>query len=122
MYPRMVEIIHQLGASGLMAIPPLEALDGPQTTSVARYYQAARADAGTRIRLFRLAWDVALSAFGSRQSLYERFFFGDPVRMAGAMFANYDKAPYMQRVQAFLQRAADDDARRGGSGGGATSS
>jgi 4-hydroxyphenylacetate 3-monooxygenase len=118
MYPRMVEIIHQLGASGLMAIPPASALSGPQAASINRYYQAARADAGNRIGLFRLAWDVALSAFGSRQALYERFFFGDPVRMAGAMFANYDKAPYVQRVQAFLARAADDATRRSGERGG----
>jgi 4-hydroxyphenylacetate 3-monooxygenase len=104
MYPRMVEIIHQLGASGLMAIPPAGALIGPQAAAIGRYYQAARADAASRIGLFRLAWDVALSAFGGRQALYERFFFGDPVRMAGAMFANYDKAPYVKRVQEFLAR------------------
>jgi len=55
--------------------------------------------------LFRLAWDIALSAFGSRQVLYERYFFGDPVRMAGAMFNAYDRKPYMERVKAFLERA-----------------
>jgi 4-hydroxyphenylacetate 3-monooxygenase len=104
MYPRMVEIIHQLGASGLMAIPPEAALTGPQAAAIRRYYQAARADAASRIGLFRLAWDVALSAFGGRQALYERFFFGDPVRMAAAMFANYDKTRYVRRVQEFLAR------------------
>ncbi len=105
MYPRMVEIIHQLGASGLMAIPTAADFAGPQGPTIGKYYQAARAGARDRVRLFRLAWDLALSAFGSRQALYERFFFGDPVRMAGAMFANYDKAPYMERVRQFLARA-----------------
>jgi 4-hydroxyphenylacetate 3-monooxygenase len=109
-YPRMVEIVHQLGASGLMAIPTAADLDGPLAPVVERYYQAARADARSRIRLFRLAWDVALSAFGGRQALYERFFFGDPVRMAGAMFAHYDKTPYMERVRAFLARVEDEAA------------
>jgi 4-hydroxyphenylacetate 3-monooxygenase len=118
MYPRMVEIIQQLGASGLMAIPPAAALAGPQAASIGRYYQAARAEAGDRVRLFRLAWDVALSAFGSRQALYERFFFGDPVRMAGAMFTNYDKAPYIARVRAFLDRAAAEAALRESDGSG----
>jgi 4-hydroxyphenylacetate 3-monooxygenase len=108
MYPRMVEIIQQLGASGLMAIPGAAEQDGPLGPTIGRYYQAARADARERIRLFRLAWDVAVSAFGGRQVLYERFFFGDPVRMAGAMFAGYDKAPYMERVRAFLARGDDD--------------
>jgi 4-hydroxyphenylacetate 3-monooxygenase len=105
MYPRMVEIIQQLGASGLMAIPPAAEIAGPQGQTIERYYQAARAPARDRIRLFRLAWDLALSAFGGRQALYERFFFGDPVRMAGAVFAGYDKTPYMDRVRAFLARA-----------------
>ena len=31
-------------------------------------------------RLFRLAWDIAGTSFGSRQVLYERFFAGDPPR------------------------------------------
>ncbi len=104
MYPRMMEIIHQLGASGLMAIPSSADLAGPQGATIDKYYEAARLGARERIRLFRLAWDLALSAFGSRQALYERFFFGDPVRMAGAMFTGYDKAPYMERVRAFLTR------------------
>ncbi|MER3456837.1 MAG: 4-hydroxyphenylacetate 3-monooxygenase, oxygenase component [candidate division GAL15 bacterium] len=104
-YPRMVEILQQLGASGLMAIPTAKDLEGPMGPVIRRYYQAARADAAERIRLFRLAWDIALSAFGSRQVLYERFFFGDPVRMAGAMFQSYDRRPYMERVREFLERA-----------------
>jgi 4-hydroxyphenylacetate 3-monooxygenase len=80
-------------------------VDGPQAQTIARYYQAARADARQRIRLFRLAWDLAVSAFGSRQVLYERFFFGDPVRMAGVTFTSYDKTPYIERVRQFLARA-----------------
>jgi len=105
MYPRLVEILQQLGASGIMAIPTEKDLRGPEKETILRYYQAARADASTRIKLFRLAWDIAISAFGSRQVLYERFFFGDPVRMAGAMFNAYDRKPYMERVKEFLDRA-----------------
>ena len=103
----MVEILQQLGASGFMAIPSERDLGGPQAEAIHTYYQAARADAASRIKLFRLAWDIAISAFGSRQILYERFFFGDPVRMAGAMFNAYDRRPYMERVRAFLERAGE---------------
>jgi 4-hydroxyphenylacetate 3-monooxygenase len=108
MYPRMVEILQQLGASGFMAIPTEKDLRGPQAQAIRTYYQAARADAASRIKLFRLAWDIALSAFGSRQVLYERYFFGDPVRMAGAMFNAYDRRPYMEHVKEFLARAERD--------------
>jgi 4-hydroxyphenylacetate 3-monooxygenase len=110
LYPRLVEIIQLLGASGLMALPTEADLNNPDLApTIERYFQAARADARQRIRLFRLAWDAALSAFGSRQVLYERFFFGDPVRMAGAMFNSHDRTPYMERVRAFLDRAEQED-------------
>jgi 4-hydroxyphenylacetate 3-monooxygenase len=105
LYSRIVEVIRQLGASGLMAIPSEADLRGPNAAVIERYFQAARAGGRDRIRLFRLAWDATLSAFGGRQGLYERFFFGDPVRMAGAMFVGYDKTPYMDRVRDFLARA-----------------
>lgn len=90
LYPRMVEILQQIGASGLVAMPTERDLAGPLAEDIAHYYQAARAEAFERIPLFRLAWDACLSAFASRQVLYERFFFGDPVRMAGALVANHD--------------------------------
>jgi 4-hydroxyphenylacetate 3-monooxygenase len=104
MYPRMVEIVQLLGASGLMAIPAEADLRGPVGGDVRKYLQAAKGDAEERIKLFRLAWDVACSSFGGRQELYERFFFGDPVRMAGALYSLYDKAPLMERVRQFLGR------------------
>ncbi|MCA9967982.1 MAG: hypothetical protein KC423_27240, partial [Anaerolineales bacterium] len=72
-----------------------------------KYYQGARIEAKERIPLFRLAWDTALSAFGARQAHYEYYFFGDPVRMASAVFNNHDYTPYMDEVRAFLQRNAD---------------
>jgi 4-hydroxyphenylacetate 3-monooxygenase len=67
-------------------MPTAADVHGPLAAEIQHYYQAARVDALERIPLFRLAWDVAVSAFGTRQVLYERFFFGDPVRMAGALF------------------------------------
>ncbi|HEY4613753.1 MAG TPA: 4-hydroxyphenylacetate 3-monooxygenase, oxygenase component, partial [Bacteroidota bacterium] len=108
LYPRMIEIIQQMGASGLVAVPTEADINGPLAQEIKNYFQAARAEAHERIPLFRLAWDAALSAFGSRQVLYERFFFGDPVRMAGALLTNHDRTAYMDRVREFLARAKDD--------------
>ncbi|MDG6913451.1 MAG: hypothetical protein JRN35_10290, partial [Nitrososphaerota archaeon] len=36
--------------------------------------------------------------------LYERFFFGDPVRMASAYYAWYDKEPCRRLVKELLHR------------------
>jgi len=101
-YPRLVEILQQLSASGLMAIPTEADLNGPLADDLARYLQSAKHNARDRVRLFRLAWDVAGSSFGTRQLQYERFFFGDPVRVAGGLYMSYDKEPALQAVQRFL--------------------
>lgn len=103
-YPRFAEILRQLGASGLMALPTEADAFGHGRDDVERYLQSATLDGPERLRLFRLAWDTCLSAFAGRQSLYEYFFFGDPVRMAGALVAGYDREPLKQRVRDFLVR------------------
>lgn len=107
LYPRMIEIIQQLGASGLVAAPTEADVTGPMAQEIKRFFQAARADALERIPIFRLAWDTAVSAFASRQVLYERYFFGDPVRMAGALVRSHDMVPYMDQVREFLARHED---------------
>ena len=110
LYPRMVEIIQQIGASGLVAMPTEADLKGPLAEDIKHYYQAARAEAFDRIPLFRLAWDAALSAFGSRQVLYERFFFGDPVRMAGALVNGHHSQieEYADKVRSFVRESRDE--------------
>jgi len=103
---RFPEILRQLAASGLMALPTEADVFGPGHEDVERYLQGAAIDGPDRVRLFRLAWDTCLSAFAGRQTLYEYFFFGDPVRMAGALVESYDREPYKERVKAFLARDA----------------
>ena len=68
------------------------------------YYQAANADSRSRIKLFRLAFDAALSSFSGRQQLYERYFAGDPVRSAGGLYHAYDKEPHVERIWTLLDR------------------
>jgi len=108
LYPNLVSIIQQLGASGLVAMPTEADVNGPMAEEIKKYFQAARAEAHERIPIFRLAWDACLSAFAGRQVLYERYFFGDPVRMAGAAFNNHNRDEYMDRVRDFLKRADDN--------------
>ncbi len=107
-YPRLVEIVQQLAAGGLMAIPSERDFTNPELRpDIDRFYQAKNTSAVDRTRLFRLAWDTAISTFGNRQVLYERFFFGDPVRMAGALYHNYDKEPAKQLIRDLLNETPD---------------
>lgn len=108
MYPRMVEILQLLSSSGMMMIPPQSAFASPIGEDIERYLVVANMKAQDRVKLFRLAWDIACSAFGGRQTLYERFFFGDPVRMASALYGIYPKEPLMERVRQFLDRQEEE--------------
>jgi 4-hydroxyphenylacetate 3-monooxygenase len=103
-YQRFPEILRKLGASGLMALPTEADVDGPAHDDIEQYLQSATLTGSERVRLFRLVWDTCISAFAGRQALYEYYFFGDPVRMAGALVNSYDRASYAERVRAFLQQ------------------
>jgi 4-hydroxyphenylacetate 3-monooxygenase len=105
LYQRFPEILRKLGASGLMATPTEADVVGPAAADIDAYLQSATLTGADRVRLFRLAWDTCISAFSGRQALYEYYFFGDPVRMAGAYVKSYDREPYKARVRAFLERS-----------------
>jgi 4-hydroxyphenylacetate 3-monooxygenase len=104
---RLPEIVRKFGASGLMAIPTDADVSGSAHDDVERYLQSAALSGPERVRLFRLAWDLAVSGFGGRQNLYEYYFFGDPVRMSGALLKATDREPYKARVRGFLDRVTD---------------
>src|SRR5713226_5136451 len=102
MFVRACEIIQTLGAGGLVMVPSYAELTGPAAGDVQMYSQAANADALTRVKLFRLAFDAAVSSFSGRQQLYERYYSGDPVRLAGALYTLYDKDTPVARIHQML--------------------
>jgi 4-hydroxyphenylacetate 3-monooxygenase len=102
MFVRMCEIIQILGAGGLVAVPSYAEFAGPAAEMVRTYYEAANADAPYRVKLFRLAFDAAVSSFSGRQQLYERYYSGDPVRLGGALYMLYDKDPHLARIRRLL--------------------
>ena len=104
MYPRLIELIHMLGSSSLMATPTEADLANELADDVGRYFQTVNLDSEERIALFRLAHDVAVSGFGNRQVLYERFFFGPQNVMASIYFDLYNKDDMIERVDEILKR------------------
>jgi 4-hydroxyphenylacetate 3-monooxygenase len=105
-YPRLTEIVRILGASGLMGIPTEADFNHAEIgPTIHRGLQGKNLEGYERVQLFRLAWDMTLSAFGSRQTHYEYYFFGDPIRMGMTYFDGYDKEPFKQYVQDFLKKS-----------------
>jgi 4-hydroxyphenylacetate 3-monooxygenase len=103
-YPRITEILQQLGASGLVSIPTESDFTSDIRPDLDRYLHSATLPAIERVKLFRLAWDYCMSAFGSRQTLYERFFFGDPVKLQSNLFKSYERSKHMKLVEDFLSK------------------
>jgi 4-hydroxyphenylacetate 3-monooxygenase len=107
-YPRMVEILQLLGSSSFMITPSEADFDSPLAPQIEQYLATDTATARDRVKLFRLAWDIAGSAFGGRQVLYERFFASDPLTRARALKALYPKDEVMNRVREFLDRDQEE--------------
>ncbi|MFC0302436.1 4-hydroxyphenylacetate 3-monooxygenase, oxygenase component [Virgibacillus soli] len=103
-YPRLTEIIRILGASGLMGIPTEADFNHAEIGPIIhRGLQGKNLAGYERVQLFRLAWDMTLSAFGSRQTHYEYYFFGDPIRMGMTYFSNYEKDTFKNYITDFLK-------------------
>ena len=104
LYPKLIETVHMLGSSSLVATPCEADFGNDIAGDVERYFQQVNVDSRERVALFRLAHDVAVSGFGNRQVLYERFFFGPQNVMASIYFDLYDKDEMMGRVDELLNR------------------
>jgi 4-hydroxyphenylacetate 3-monooxygenase len=102
LYPRMVEILQLIGAGGLVALPTEEDFHSSLVSDLDQYWQGTACNAVTKTKIFRLAWDLTMSAFGTRQTQYERYFYGDPVRLAANLYANYPRDEYIGHVEQFL--------------------
>jgi 4-hydroxyphenylacetate 3-monooxygenase len=101
-YPRFVEIVQLIGASGLVTIPTEKDFQSEIGDELRNYLQSADRNGYEKVKLFRLAWDLAMSSFAGRQTLYERFFFGDPVRLASNLYRDYDRSEFVKWVKEFL--------------------
>ncbi|MDR9853966.1 4-hydroxyphenylacetate 3-monooxygenase, oxygenase component [Paenibacillus sp. VCA1] len=106
MYPRMIELIQLLGGSSVIMIPSELDFAGESKPALDRYLRGSGVDATSKTALFRLAWDLSSSGFGGRQTLYERFFFGDASVVASRLYQTFslsEKEACIGKVKAFLQ-------------------
>ena len=104
LYDRVVAILQQMAAGGLMLTPTEQDFLGPERPLIDKYYQGANIAANERVRLFRTVWDIIGTQFGSRSTLYERYFNGDIVRLRQGRFASYDYSRAKKSYHDFLDK------------------
>lgn len=121
LYPRMIEIIQLIGASGLVMIPGEQDFLSPVEGDLSRYLKGIDADARHRVGLFRLAWELGASSFAGRQTMYERFFFGDSVKVANRLYNNYAAKDICRNiVSRFVAKGVKPTSGHAGTDGGDT--
>ena len=102
MYERIVKVIQVIGAGGLLINPTREDLLSEIGPDIAAYYRGAGIDAESRIHLGKLAWDATGTQFGQRMLQYERYYAGDPVRVAATLYMRQNVDDLMAMVKRAL--------------------
>ncbi|PYZ97274.1 4-hydroxyphenylacetate 3-monooxygenase [Alteribacter lacisalsi] len=101
-YQRFTEIVQQLGGSGLVCLPDEAQFDSAIGPEIERYLKGYGINGREKVHLFSLASDLCMSHFGTRQTLYERFFFGDPIRLSQSIYKAYDYTSHIAFVKSFI--------------------
>ena len=101
-YDKMINTVRALAAGGLVAAPSYAEFEGEISGVIERYFATSTMDSEKRIRMLRLAWDASVSGFAGRQSLYERFYQGDPVRRVAAYYRDYPIEGMINRIDRIL--------------------
>lgn len=107
-YPRVREIVQQILAGGLLYQPAnVSAFDSPIAADLAKFYRGPESSSVDRIAIFKAAADLAVSAFGGRHELYERFYAGDPMFLRiNTQFNQYDWADPLRLIDGLLAESA----------------
>jgi 4-hydroxyphenylacetate 3-monooxygenase oxygenase component len=107
-FPRVNEIIRLIGAHNLLTTPSRAALDDPALRPlIDRYLGGVDKTAEERDRIFRLGWDFAGSALGSRNEQYERFYLSSAARNLAYLHTVTDRRRADRLVDRFLTEAID---------------
>jgi 4-hydroxyphenylacetate 3-monooxygenase len=96
---RMLEKIRELAGASMITLPSsAHDFDNPaMAADIARYMQAGKSDAKTRMAVLRMAWDFIGTEFGNRHAQYEKFYGGASflVKQNVNRFFDYKRATAM---------------------------
>ena len=110
-FPRVNEIIRLIGSHYMLATPRAAQFGDPALRRLLDTYLPGAGSVGAeqRARVFRLAWDFAGSALGSRNEQYERFYLGSGSRSLQRAHTVADRVRSDRLVDRFLTEAADGE-------------
>ncbi len=112
-YPRTREILQLILAGGLMYQPSsFKVFDSPIKGDIEKYFRGADIEAKDKIQIYKIASELAVSAFGSRHELYERYYAGDPLFLRiNSQYKKYDKTECLSLVDTLLEQLKKEEAQ-----------
>ena len=95
-YSRFIDELRTLCGGGVFQMPAdISVLDNPELApQFETYWQTPQADSLTRMKLFKLAWDMTGSEFAGRHLQYEKFYAGAAFIVRGHSFRETDWAEF----------------------------
>jgi aromatic ring hydroxylase len=100
-FPKLVSHVLDLGGSRHMATTQQRTLEMLGDLAE-QHFRGDGPSASENVALFRLAWEVAGSTWGSRQDLYERFHFGDATLRKVGGYLRFDPSQAVAMVRRIL--------------------
>jgi 4-hydroxyphenylacetate 3-monooxygenase len=78
-------------------------MDNPELAKeFSTYWQTPQGDALTRMKLFKLAWDMVGSEFAGRHLQYEKFYAGAPFIIRNHSYRETDWSEFNRLVEDFM--------------------
>ena len=105
-HQKAIDALRLIGSSALIMTASEADFANAETAPLVRRYLRGRGDvaAEDRTRVFKLAWDLLGSPFGSRSLHYEHFFAGDPINNR----LLYWNLPHRDVAQAMAERMIEE--------------
>ena len=100
-YSKFVDDLRELCGGGVFQMPADISVmkDAELAREFEAYWQTPQCDAVTRMKLFKLAWDMVGSEFAGRHQQYEKFYAGAPFIIRGHSYRETDWGAFNKIVE-----------------------
>jgi 4-hydroxyphenylacetate 3-monooxygenase len=112
-YSRFVDDLRELCGGGVFQMPANVSVmnDHDLARSFQTYWQTPQADALTRMKLFKLAWDMVGSEFAGRHQQYEKFYAGASFIIRNHSYRETDWATFNKIVEDLMASYSYEQAK-----------
>src|SRR5262249_52995838 len=103
-YSQFIDQLRELCGGGVFQMPAdISVMDDPELAKeFTTYWQTPQADAVTRMKLFKLAWDMVGSEFAGRHLQYEKFYAGASFIIRNHSYRETDWSEFNSLVETLM--------------------